>query len=205
MHYSLDPAATPYAEEVVKKSRFIARLRRVDSQDTFEEFLASARAADPGAGHHCFAYVIGDDAESRLERYSDDGEPGGTAGVPILTALKARGLVNVAAVVSRYFGGIKLGTGGLARAYSGSVNSALEGVVLVARTRSQVFHLPVDHETAGRVEAELRRRGFDVTGVEYGRQAVLTVMCPDAAELEAAVGAVMSGSGHITCVGQTWR
>lgn len=201
----LDPEARPCSEDIVKKSRFIARLRYVDSEESVDEFLAAARDVDRGAGHHCFAYIIGEDDESRIERYSDDGEPGGTAGAPILNALKGRDLTNVAAVVSRHFGGIKLGTGGLARAYSGAVISALEGVALRPRLRSQVFRLAVAHATAGWVEAELRRRGFEVADVRYGGEAEFTIVCASADRLEASVAEITSGAGQLVYLGNVWR
>lgn len=205
MPVALDPGARPHAEEIIKKSRFVARLRYVDDTTAADEFLALARETDRGAGHHCFAYIIGDEPESRVERYSDDGEPGGTAGPPILNALKGRDLLNVVAVVSRYYGGIKLGTGGLARAYSGAVNSALEGAVLRPRVRSQVFRIAVDHATAGLVEAELRGRGFEVADVRYGGQAEITVVCAEGSKLEAALGQLTSGTAEPAHVGDVWR
>ncbi|ORA39307.1 IMPACT family protein [Mycobacterium aquaticum] len=204
MSFSLDPEARPYFEETIKKSRFIARLRHCSSEEEASEFLALARELERGAGHHCFAYVLGDEIESRIERYSDDGEPGGTAGAPILAVLKARELVNVVAVVSRYYGGIKLGTGGLTRAYSGTVTSALESTPLQARVRMQVFTLAVDHAEAGWVEAELRRRGFEVDGVHYGQKAVIRVRCAEAATLDSAVAEITSGRGELVHMGHVW-
>src|SRR6185312_6003743 len=135
-------------------------------------------------------YIVGDEAESRIERSGDDGEPGGTAGIPMLQVLKARDMVNVAAVVSRYFGGVKLGAGGLARAYSGAVVAAIETANLRLRLRSEVFQLEAEHGDAGRVEAELRARGFDVTDVAYGERAALTVVSTDASALTSAVGEI---------------
>jgi uncharacterized YigZ family protein len=205
MPYTLDPEARPHAEETIKKSRFIARLRRTDCEEDANGFIALTRELDRGAGHHCYAYIVGDEAESCIERYSDDGEPSGTAGAPILQVLKARDLVNVVAVVSRYYGGIKLGTGGLARAYSGTVVSAIEATTLRPRVQLQVFTLAVDHAEAGWVEAELRRRGFDVDGVDYGQEAVITVLCVEATRLQSVVGEITSGRGELVHVGHVWR
>jgi uncharacterized YigZ family protein len=204
MPFSLDPEATPYSEETIKKSRFIARLGHAGREDDANGFVAHVRELERGAGHHCFAYVIGDEGETRIERYSDDGEPSGTAGAPILSVLKARDLVNVVAVVSRYYGGVKLGTGGLTRAYSGTVTSALESTTLQARVRLQVFTLAVDHAEAGWVEAELRRRGFDVDGVDYGQKAVITVHCAEATTLDSAVAEITSGRGQLVHLGHVW-
>ncbi len=108
-------------EEVVQGSRFIARVRPVSSVESALELLAELRSAHPNASHHCWAYRVGE-----AQRFSDDGEPGGTAGRPMLEVMLKRDLDMVAAVVVRYFGGKKLGAGGLARAYSGAVAKALD-------------------------------------------------------------------------------
>jgi uncharacterized YigZ family protein len=203
--FSLDPQARPYAEEVIKRSRFVARLRRADQQTDAADLIAEAREHESGANHHCFAYIIGDDLESRVQRFSDDGEPGGTAGAPILHVLAARELVNVAAVVSRHFGGVKLGTGGLARAYAGAVAAALEGVALHPRLRLQVFRLTIGHADAGRVESDLRRRGFDITGVDYREQATLTVIAVDEPSLSSVIAEITSGRVVLVHIGHVWR
>lgn len=205
MSFTLDPASRPYSEEIIKKSRFIARLRRADSERDANELIATARDEERGAGHHCFAYIVGDENESRIERFSDDGEPGGTAGAPILHVLNAKELVNVVAVVSRYFGGIKLGAGGLTRAYSGAVSAALEGIALQPRVRSDVFRFSLDHAVAGRVEAELRGRGFEVADVEYGERAVITVISAAPSSLNSSLAEITSGGIELAHTGHVWR
>lgn len=109
-------------EEVVQGSRFIARVRPVTSVEAALKLLAELRTEHPSASHHCWAYRVGE-----AQRFSDDGEPGGTAGRPMLEVMLKRDLDMVAAVVVRYFGGKKLGAGGLVRAYSGAVAKALDG------------------------------------------------------------------------------
>ncbi|BCI53994.1 hypothetical protein NIIDNTM18_32720 [Mycolicibacterium litorale] len=205
MPYTLDPEARPCAEAVIKRSRFIARLRYADTEEHAIDLVAHARTVDRGAGHHCFGYLIGDESDCRTERSSDDGEPGGTAGAPILRALKAHDLTNVAAVVSRYYGGVKLGTGGLARAYGGTVTAAVESAVLRPRVRMEVFRLEADHADAGRVEGELRARGFDVVELAYGDRAAITVLCTDPAALRLAVDGITSGAGRLEPRGHLWR
>lgn len=205
MPFTLDPLARPYAEEVIKRSRFVARLRRVDQQADVADLLAQAREQERSANHHCFAYIIGDDNEGRVQRSGDDGEPGGTAGAPILQVLTTREMVNVAAVVSRHFGGVKLGTGGLARAYAGVVVAALESAVLQPRVRLQLFRITVGHADAGRLEAALRRRGFDVTGVDYRERATLTVSAVDGPALGSAIAELTSASAEFAPAGHLWR
>ena len=205
MPFSLRPERPAYAEATIKNSRFIARLGYVDGEDAAVAFIRGVRDAERGAGHHCFAYVVGDDEESRIERFSDDGEPSGTAGAPILNALKANDLANTAAVVSRHYGGVKLGTGGLARAYSGTVSAAIAEAHLHPRSRWLVFRLAADHTEAGRLEAELRGRGVEVSDVHYGEQAVLTLVCADESRLTAAVGELTAGRGNLIPAGHIWR
>lgn len=205
MPFSLRPERPACAEATIKNSRFIARVGYAGDEDAAVAFIRTARDAEHGAGHHCFAYVVGDDEESRIERFSDDGEPSGTAGAPILNALKVNDLVNTAAVVSRYYGGVKLGTGGLARAYSGTVSAAIAEAGLHPRVRWLVFRLAADHTEAGRLEAGLRGRGFDVSDVDYGEQVVLKLACVDEVRLMTAVADLTSGRGTLIPAGQIWR
>ncbi|MFA9493656.1 YigZ family protein [Streptococcus sp. E17BB] len=110
-------------EQDIKKSRFICHLKRVETEDDARDYIASIKKQHHKANHSCSAMIIG--KKSEIKRSSDDGEPSGTAGVPMLTVLEKQELTNVVAVVTRYFGGIKLGAGGLIRAYAGSVAGAI--------------------------------------------------------------------------------
>lgn len=121
-------------EMVERKSRFIAQASPVINEEDALSFIKAVKESHKTAGHHCFAYIIGINAG--LMRYQDDGEPQGTAGIPILEVLKKNNLVNCAAVVTRYFGGILLGTGGLARAYSASAAKAVKAAGIVRAERS---------------------------------------------------------------------
>ena len=116
------PDVTGEYEE--KRSRFVAVLRRCDDEEDARALIAELRAAHPSARHHCSAFIVDVPGASRIERSSDDGEPSGTAGTPMLDVLRGSGLTGVCAVVVRWFGGTKLGTGGLARAYSAAVSEA---------------------------------------------------------------------------------
>lgn len=107
--------------------------------------------------------------------------------------------------VSRHFGGVKLGTGGLARAYAGVVVAALDGVPLRPRRRLEVFRLAVDHADAGRVESELRRRGFDISGVDYGKQATFTVGAANEDRLSSALAEIDSCRTDLAHTGHMWR
>lgn len=119
------PAAMQSAELVVKKSRFIAWAAPADTREAALAWLSEARAQYPDAGHHCWAYLLGAEQGATQAAANDDGEPGGTAGKPILNVIQHKGISNVVVIVIRYFGGVKLGAGGLVRAYAGATEAVL--------------------------------------------------------------------------------
>ncbi len=161
----------------VKKSRFLCAVARVASEEEAREFIRARRKAHHDARHHCSAFVLGDEATT--QRSSDDGEPAGTAGVPMLEVLRRNDLTNTVAVVTRWFGGVKLGAGGLVRAYSTAVSEALDHVGLAERRPVRVVHLATRHETAGKLENDLRAAGHHVADVEYSDKARLAIHVPD--------------------------
>jgi uncharacterized YigZ family protein len=199
------PAATDVLVETeVKRSRFIAVLRRVGRAAEAQDFLDEQRRRYPDARHHCWAYIAGDEPSERAERAGDDGEPGGTAGVPMLQVLRTRGLIDVAVVVTRYFGGVKLGAGGLVRAYSGAVAAVVDAAPLIGRERLELLTLEVGHDTAGRVEAELRGRGVAVVDTAYGAAVTFTLATRDPARLADAVAEITAGAGDLVAAGARW-
>ncbi|MDR2722871.1 MAG: IMPACT family protein [Cellulomonadaceae bacterium] len=147
--------AAPLAHEIeIKRSRFIARLVPVGSVAQAEAEIAAVRKAAWDANHNCTAFIVGRQAE--WQRSSDDGEPSGTAGVPMLEVLRRRNLTDLIAVVTRYFGGVMLGAGGLVRAYSTAVSQALDAAVIVRREWLTDVTVAVPYDEAGRVENLLR-------------------------------------------------
>jgi uncharacterized YigZ family protein len=168
---TLAPGADFRHELVIKRSRFITVLRRAEDEDAARALVTELRKEFYDARHHCTAFVLGPDQSVR--RSNDDGEPSGTAGIPMLDALAKHrtsdggALSDVAAVVVRYFGGILLGAGGLVRAYSESVSAALEAAPLVQRRRLGLFTVSLPHAAAGRLENELRSAGYTMTGNGY--------------------------------------
>lgn len=126
----LIPAHTIRVEQEIKKSRFVAAVGRAENKTEALSFIENERETYPDARHHCWAYVAGNPKDTIDIGMSDDGEPQGTAGKPILHVLQQSGIGEIVAVVTRYFGGIKLGTGGLFRAYSGSVQLAMKELVV---------------------------------------------------------------------------
>ncbi|MEE2569017.1 YigZ family protein [Pseudarthrobacter sp. J64] len=170
----------------IKRSRFITVLRRTETEAAARDLVAGLRREFHDARHHCSAFILGPDRS--VQRSNDDGEPSGTAGIPMLEALSRRettpgvtDLSDVTAVVVRYFGGILLGAGGLVRAYSESVSTALDAAPLVHRTRLRICAAEVPHAQAGRLENELRSAGFVMADTSYGAQStVLRLALPDA-------------------------
>ncbi|MEU1540410.1 YigZ family protein [Actinacidiphila glaucinigra] len=153
-------------ESEIKRSRFLCALAPVSGEEAAQQFIARVRKEHAGATHNCFAYVIG--AEGRIHRASDDGEPGGTAGTPMLQVLLRREVRDVVAVVTRYYGGVQLGAGGLVRAYGGAVSAALDELGTVERQKLALVTVVAGHQRAGRIENDLRAAGRAVRGVAYG-------------------------------------
>lgn len=167
------------SELEIRRSRFITRLARVDSEDAARAVIASVRTTYPDARHHCTAFIIHVPDAQPIERSSDDGEPAGTAGMPMLEVLRGSGLSNVVAVVTRYFGGVLLGTGGLVRAYSDSVTAAVSGTPRVRPVVRRLVGLEVDAAEAGRVQGALMNRGVDVVDADWGGASVLLTLSVD--------------------------
>lgn len=166
-------------EIVIQKSRFITQLARTDSEAAARDLIHQARATHPSARHHCSAFIIAQADSGRIERSSDDGEPAGTAGMPMLDTLKSSGINNVTAVVIRYFGGIKLGTGGLVRAYSESVQTALQAAPRVELRPCETWAWVLPVAQAGRAESEVRGAGFQILDLVWESQVTMHLALDD--------------------------
>jgi uncharacterized YigZ family protein len=160
----------------IQRSRFICSLARVTTAGDAADFIASVRKQHWSATHNCSAFRVGPNGQE--QRSNDDGEPAGTAGVPMLEVLVRRELTDTAAVVTRYYGGIKLGTGGLVRAYGGSVAAALDAVGTVRRAPHARIDVTSDHADAGRLENDLRGAGHLITAIDYATRVRFTVLIP---------------------------
>jgi uncharacterized YigZ family protein len=199
-------AQTVEHELVIKKSRFIAHVAPVASSEDADAVIAAVKKRAWDARHNCSAQVTGPLGERA--RSSDDGEPSGTAGVPMLEVLRRRGLTDVVAVVTRYFGGIKLGAGGLVRAYSSAVSEALDGASLVDRRLLTGAEAVVSHADAGRFDNLLREwaqsRGAVLDPPDYGRRAAFTlwVAPEDLGPLTETVAAASAGAVRVTETGE---
>ncbi|MEA2292228.1 MAG: hypothetical protein QOF17_1251 [Solirubrobacteraceae bacterium] len=213
--YTSLAAGSDFRHEIdIKRSRFITVLRRADNEDDARALAAGLRREFHDARHHCSAFVLGPNRD--VQRSSDDGEPSGTAGIPMLEALLRRetapgvtDLSDVSAVVVRYFGGILLGAGGLVRAYSESVSTALELAPLVQRRRLRMCAVRVPHAAAGRLENDLRGAGYVMAETGYEpRSTVLRVALPDSpdalAEAAERLAAMTAGSAVFEPEGTEW-
>ncbi|GAB3820324.1 YigZ family protein [Tessaracoccus terricola] len=194
----------------IKRSRFLTRLRRVTSEEDARAVIEERRRAMFDARHHCTAFVLGPDA--RIARSSDDGEPAGTAGVPMLGVLNSNGVSDVVAVVTRYFGGVKLGAGGLVRAYSDAVAQAVAAVGTRPVARCSVLAVEVSAAEAGSLEAQLRGLVLPdgtpvvVDGVDWAQRATINLAVPRRSreDFDVALTALSSGSLSATEVAERW-
>lgn len=152
-------------EIVIEKSRFICHIQRAVSEEEAQAFIQSIKKQHWNATHNCSAYLIGE--HDLIQKANDDGEPSGTAGVPMLEVLKKRKLKDTVVVVTRYFGGIKLGAGGLIRAYGKSVSEAINHVGMVERCLMRTMHTTIDYTWLGKVENELRASSFQLKEIHY--------------------------------------
>ncbi|OYN91277.1 IMPACT family protein [Parenemella sanctibonifatiensis] len=190
------------AETEVRRSRFLAVVRRVPDEPAARAMIEQLRVTHRDARHHCSAFILG--PEPSTERSNDDGEPSGTAGKPMLEVLRGQGLSDVAAVVVRWFGGTKLGTGGLVRAYAEAVQQALASASLVTRHEVGHYELQLSHADAGRVESALRAGEVEVLGVRHGEQAVLELATNQEAALVSQVRELTAGAASPTKLGTIW-
>ncbi|GAB3567688.1 IMPACT family protein [Spelaeicoccus albus] len=200
MEFLRTPVALAEAEIEVKRSRFIAVVGPAQDEDAAGRRIAEQRLAHPRARHHCSAFRV---ADGSVERSDDDGEPAGTAGGPMLGALDGAHVVNAVAVVTRYFGGVLLGTGGLVRAYSGAVREALAAASLRDLTRLQTLTVVVDYAIAARVEAA--GNPWRVLGAQYGASVTMRLGVPgDPDAARARLRDLSAGTASIELGGVTY-
>jgi uncharacterized YigZ family protein len=190
------PAAAVRVEDRIEHSRFITTLAPADSVDTAKTAIEEVRTEFPDATHHCFAYVIGPPGNTSLAAGSDDGEPAGTAGRPMLKVLLNSQLGDIVAVVTRYYGGVKLGKGGLVRAYSGGVQHALREV----KTREHVDEVDaravVPYAALDAVRRVLLAEGARIVAEEFAVEVVLTLRVPGD-RVDAADRAIADATGGV--------
>lgn len=157
---------TEGSEEItIQKSRFIGYIRRCETEEAAQAFIQEIKKKHHDANHNCSAYMIGEN--DLIQKANDDGEPSGTAGVPMLEVLKKKGLKDTAVVVTRYFGGTKLGAGGLIRAYSTTTSAAIRATGIVKRQLMQEMRVTVDYKLLGKLENTLRNSNYLLKEIKY--------------------------------------
>ena len=181
------------SEIEIKKSRFICSFKRVTTEEEDKTFIQAVKKEHWKANHNCSAFVIGD--KSEIQRSSDDGEPSGTAGIPMLEVLKKNELINVVAVVTRYFGGIKLGAGGLIRAYTQAVSHGLTEVGIVEGTLQQELAVAITYPQLGKLENFLELQQVTVKETRYTDQVIVVCMVDetDISQFKATVTELLNG------------
>ena len=195
-----DPGEAEFTE---KRSRFLGHVRMVESEDEARAFIADMKKKYYDARHNCWCYSIKDGPE----RYSDDGEPQGSAGIPMLEVLRRQNVTNAVCVVTRYFGGVLLGTGGLLRAYTKSTADTLEAAGISAVRRWVETELPCTYAQLERMKQEAASAGGIVEDVEYGAGVTLRVMVPEeqSEDFAARIFDRTAGSVTVRVTGESFR
>lgn len=186
----------------IKRSRFLGELTRVESETHARETVAEARSKYWDARHHCSAFILG--PEQEIQRSSDDGEPAGTAGAPMLEVLRGAEVSDVVAVVIRWFGGTLLGAGGLVRAYSDAVRAALENARIVERHLLTEVEVTLGHDVAGRFEADVRSQGIVVLDTHYAAEVTFRLGTYEPDLITPRVAELTAGAASAEIVGTSW-
>jgi uncharacterized YigZ family protein len=173
------PAERFRCEIEVNRSRFIATVQPVTSPEEAQAFIAQIKAEFPDANHNCWTYLVGPPGSSDRIGLSDDGEPHGVAGRPMLTTLQHSGLGDTAVVVTRYFGGIKLGKGGMVKAYTAAVQSALDQLPRAVRIEWTELRATIDYPLLAPLERRLEEFGCDLLGIDYAEKVVIRLRLPE--------------------------
>lgn len=156
-----------FAQIVEKKSKFIANVFYIETMEEAEDIIKQMKKKYYDARHNCYAYIVFDKERRLIEKCSDDGEPSGTAGIPILTVLKGNNLCNALVIVTRYFGGILLGTGGLVRAYTGATESALEEATFVTMKIGVEAKVVLSYDSVENFRYYARKNNINIINEEY--------------------------------------
>ena len=159
----------------IKKSRFITYLHRTEPAESSKAFLTAIRRLHPDATHHCYAFIIGEHNE--IKRSYDDGEPAGTGGVPMLECLERNHMQDIIAITVRYFGGIKLGAGGLIRAYSKSVSHALSTAQITKKQWMEKYEIRFSYDLIGRIDYYFREHCLEILDKAYDEEVCYTYLC----------------------------
>ena len=197
------PAGDGEAEFTEKRSSFLGHVRMVETEDEAKTFVAEMKKKYYDARHNCWCYIIKDGAV----RYSDDGEPQGTAGIPMLEVLKREGVTNVVCVVTRYFGGVLLGTGGLLRAYTKSAKDALDAAGISVVRRWVKAELACTYSLLERLKLECTAANGLVSDVEYSTDVCLKLLLPEdgVGDFSRRIADVTAGASRLAIIGEIYK
>ncbi|RUL54173.1 YigZ family protein [Lysinibacillus antri] len=187
-------------EIVISKSRFIGYVNRAETEEEALLFIESIKKKHPSATHNCSCYMVGE--HDQIQKANDDGEPSGTAGVPMLEVLKKQGLKDTVVVVTRYFGGIKLGGGGLIRAYGKATTEGIDAAKVVERKLHHVMKISIDYTWLGKVENEVRNSNYSLAEIQYaeGVDVLVEVLKDEEEAFTNWVTELTNGQSTITCI-----
>ncbi len=187
-------------ELIEKKSRFIGYCRPVATQEEAIDFINEIRTLHRQATHNVYAYIL---REDNIMRYSDDGEPAGTAGVPVLEVLKKEGLTDVAVVVTRYFGGVLLGAGGLVRAYGKAAKLGVDAAVRIEKLYSSIYLVKCDYSTYGKIEYAINTNGYILKDSSFENDVCLTIGVTEGCEdaFIKNIADISNGTAEVTSIG----
>jgi len=160
-----------------KKSIFIGQAKRIYSEDEAREFIDSVRQSEKEARHNVYAYIIGEN--KGIQRYSDDGEPQGTGGIPVLEVIKKNNITDTVVVVTRYFGGILLGKGGLVRAYSKAAAMAVKKGEIVEKVLGCSIEITIDYDLLGKLQYSFQQKQWFIENIEYTDKVMLNIYCEE--------------------------
>lgn len=187
-------------EIIISKSRFICYINRAESESEALEFIGKIKKTHPNATHNCSCYMVGEN--NQIQKANDDGEPSGTAGVPMLEVLKKQDLKDTVVVVTRYFGGIKLGGGGLIRAYGKATTEGIAAAQVVERKLHHIMKVAIDYTWLGKVENEVRSSQYTLRDIQYteGVELYVFVQKDDEEAFTGWMTELTNGQADITCI-----
>lgn len=185
-------------EIVISKSRFLTYIERAETEEDAISFIDGIKKLHHNATHNCSAYIIGE--HDHIQKANDDGEPSGTAGVPMLEVLKKQGLKDTVVVVTRYFGGIKLGGGGLIRAYGKATTEGLIAAQIVERKLHHFMKVAIDYTWLGKVENEIRSSSYSLEEIRYleGVEIIVSVLKEEEEQFRSWITEMTNGQASIT-------
>lgn len=186
------------SEIVISKSRFLTYIERAETEEDAISFIDGIKKLHHNATHNCSAYIIGE--HDHIQKANDDGEPSGTAGVPMLEVLKKQGLKDTVVVVTRYFGGTKLGGGGLIRAYGKATTEGLIAAHIVERKLHHFMKVAIDYTWLGKVENEIRSSSYSLEEIRYleGVEIIVSVLKEDEEQFRSWITEMTNGQASIT-------